>query len=157
PLQQRLTDIVAIALAGHLAAMRRAHDMPSIVVQTSCQKKGPRCACGSTLTLTVLAQHRLHLIPQLLRQDRRMLAVVRSPAMGNAADIKGIAQQVIECAPAVAHPTLLPAAARDPSLADDVLPPQLGLQRRHRAKLQVPLEYVPNTVGFPVVDGELPA
>src|SRR5262245_7183519 len=76
--------------------------------------------------------------------------------MGDAADIEGIAQQVVERPPTVAYPTLLPAAARDPSLANNVLPPQVGLQGRDRAALKVSLEDILDCLGFSFVNDELP-
>src|SRR5258707_2079858 len=85
-----------------------------------------------------------------------MLSGIRRAAMGDASDIDRIAQQVVQCAPAIAQPSPPLATARRPDLADNPVQFEVGLESANSPELDIPLEQIPDRLCFGFIDDKLP-
>src|SRR5712664_3470050 len=85
-----------------------------------------------------------------------MLAGIGRAAMGDAAHVDRVAQQVVQSAPAVAQPTPPLAAARRPDLADNHTALEVSVKSSDSPELYIPLEQTHHRLRFGFVNDELP-
>src|SRR5260370_35838976 len=86
-----------------------------------------------------------------------MLAGIGRTAMGDAAHVNGIAQQVVQGTPTIACPAPGVAAAGCPDLADNSASLEVSLKSSNSPQLFIPPEQILDRIRIGSVDEEFPA
>ena len=132
-LQDVLADVVAVEPVALPGVGRRHGGSGRPEDQPSQQRRGLRPGARRP-GAGVLGEDRVHLVPQVLGDDRRVLARVGGAFVDGEPEVGPVAQALVEVA-------LVDRAALG---GQDALRPQLPRQHRRRADAQEPLEHRPH-------------
>ncbi len=112
-------------------------------------------ALGGAAIDSLCRQGRLNLLPQILIDDRLVLARISLVLMHDLAAIEAILQHVIERSPHHGLASIGPTIRRGAALAEDTRRIEVLLEQSHRAQVLVAAEDVADGLGLGLVDDQL--
>ncbi len=151
-LQRRLRDIIAPAL-GALLRPGWTHSIAAIVEELSGEQslEGLPCSARPPRSLMVL-QALLDSVPQVLRHNRLMLALVDLAFVGDPADVDWVGQDLVDMPPAQRTAAGGPARSIDADRKPKALSIQLLFETHDASRLEIAAEEGAHDLGMVVND-----
>ena len=122
-----MRDVEPVTLAM-VVGMGRGETITDLVIEQACEQAGMRCIGAVGATGPVVSQLALYGVPEVLRDDAIMLALVGFVLVGDAPDVDRVGEKTVKHAAGEGDATDGLAVGIGPELAADALPVEVVLE-----------------------------